>query len=177
MISVLTVIGLISGISLALVYNYASPLIEKNQNNKTEKAIFTIFPEGKKYTTNDTKGENVFKVVDSESRLLGFAFLAEGNGYQGAIKIMAGIKPDLKTLIGIEILESQETPGLGQEITENNFKTQFKSLSTVPEIIYIKNAKPTKPNEIEAITGATISSRAVISILNDKIKEMNERMK
>ena len=177
MISVLTVIGLISGISLALVYNYASPLIEKNQNKKTEQAIFTIFPEGKKYTASGIKEENVFKVTDGKGCLLGLAFLAEGNGYQGTIKIMAGIKTDLKTLIGIEILESQETPGLGQEITENNFKEQFKNLSTVPEIIYIKNVKPTKPNEIEAITGATISSRAVVAILNDEIKEINERVK
>ena len=91
--------------------------------------------------------------------------------------MMAGIKPDLETLTGIEILESQETPGLGQEITSDEFKKQFINLKTIPRITYIKNQKPTNPNEIEAITGATISSKAIITILNDTIKEIKAKLK
>ena len=177
MVSVLTVIGIISGASLAFVYNYANPRIEKNQKIKTEKTIFEIFPEGKKYTDESIKGESVFKVIDEKGKLLGYAFVASGNGYQGTITMMAGIKPDLKTLVGIEILDSQETPGLGQEIATDKFKTQFDNLTVLPEIEYVKNAKPTKPNEIEAITGATISSRAVVSILNDEIENIKGKLK
>lgn len=177
MISVLTMVGLISGASLVLVYQYASPLIADNQKNEMKEAIFKIFPDTKTYEQKEA-GEDVFFVVkDKTGKLLGYAFIASGNGYQGEIKMMAGIEPDFKTLVGIEILESQETPGLGQEIAGDNFKNQFKGLTAEPEITYIKNAKPTKPNEIEAVTGATISSRAVCSILNDTIEKIKDKLK
>ena len=172
MISVLTIVGLISGATLVLMYEYASPLISDNQKKETREAIFKIFPGGKRYKEKIIKGETVFEVKDAKGALLGYAFLAEGNGYQGTIKLMAGIKPDARTMVGIEILESQETPGLGQEIATDEFKAQFKNLRALPEITYIKNVPPTKPNEIQAITGATVSSSAVCSILNEKIKKL-----
>ena len=175
-ISVLTVVGLISGAALAFMYNYASPLIAKNQKNEMEKAIFKLFPDAKKYD-KIAMGENiVFKVTGKDGKTLGYAFIAEGNGYQGPIKIMAGIKPDLATLEGIEILESQETPGLGQEITGDDFRAQFDGLKTSPEITYVKNKKPESPNEIQAITGATISSKAVCAILNEQIKTIKQKL-
>ena len=108
---------------------------------------------------------------------MGYTFLASGNGYQGEIDLMAGIKPDMKTLVGIEVLQSQETPGLGQEIDSKEFKEQFKNLAATPEITYVKNQKPSRPNEIEAITGATISSRAVVTILNEKIEDIRSKLK
>jgi Na+-translocating ferredoxin:NAD+ oxidoreductase subunit G len=177
MISVLTVVGLISGAALVLVYQYASPLIDNNQKNEVKSAIFKIFPETKTYEEKEIDENPYFIVKDNAGKLLGYAFIATGNGYQGEIKMMAGIESDLKTMVGIEILESQETPGLGQEISGDNFKNQFKGLTAEPEIIYIKNAKPTKPNEIEAVTGATISSRAVCSILNDTIAKIKGKIK
>ena len=175
MISVLTIVGLISGAALSFMYKYAHPLILDNQENRTEKAIFKIFPDAKSYDKETMeKGEILFKMKNKNGSFLGYAFLAEGNGYQGTVKLMAGIAPDLETLVGIEVLESQETPGLGQEITTDEFKKQFKGLKALPEIAYVKNAKPENPNEIEAITGATVSSGAVVSILNKKIKEIRK---
>ncbi|OGW75102.1 MAG: hypothetical protein A2Z72_05650, partial [Omnitrophica bacterium RBG_13_46_9] len=141
MIFVLTFVGLISGAALAFIYRYANPLIIENQKNETEQAIFKIFPDGKSYNTKTVKGEDLFTVKDKDNASLGYAFLAEGYGYQGTISIMAGIKLDLETLVGIEILESQETPGLGQEITQDKFKSQFKGLKTSPEITYTKDKK------------------------------------
>ena len=177
MISVLTIVGLISGAALVLIYNYADPLIMHNKQSETKNAIFKIFSDAKNYKKENIQDYTVFKVTDKTSKLLGYAFLAEGNGYQGKVEIMAGVKPDLETLTGIEILESQETPGLGQEIASGKFKRQFVNLKTVPVITYVKNQKPTSPNEIEAITGATISSRAVVSILNNTIKEIKAKLK
>ena len=177
MISVLTIIGLISGGALVLMYKYAHPLIIENQNSETKNAIFKIFPQTKSYEKKQVGEYVFFKVKNNSGKLLGYAFLASGNGYQGEIKMMAGIKPDIKTLVGIEILESQETPGLGQEIASGKFRSQFKGLATYPQITYIKNVKPTKPDQIEAITGATISSRAVCTILNDTIHAIKDHLK
>ncbi|NQU95355.1 MAG: FMN-binding protein [Candidatus Omnitrophica bacterium] len=175
-ISVLTVVGLISGTALVLMYNYANPRIIKNQKNEMEKAVYKLFPNAKKYDKVAMGDDVVFKVTDKSGKSLGYAFIAEGNGYQGPIKMMAGIKPDLATLEGIEILESQETPGLGQEIASDNFRAQFDGLKTSPEITYVKNAKPGSPNEIQAITGATISSKAVCTILNEQIKTIKQKL-
>jgi len=175
MISVLTIVGFISGLTLVAVYKYANPLIINNQKEEMKEAIFKIFPDGKSYDEKTMGKDNVFEVKDQNGKLLGYAFLAEGNGYQGAIKMLAGIQSDMNTLVGIEILDSQETPGLGQEITSDKFRSQFKGLKASPDITYVKNQKPSNPNEIEAITGATISSRAVVTILNEKIDELRKK--
>jgi electron transport complex protein RnfG len=174
MISVLTIIGLVSGAALVLMYEYASPLIINNQKRELKEAIFKIFPKAKSYGKKVLNNEKVFEVKGDAGGIMGYAFLAEGNGYQGTIKVMAGIKPDLETLAGIEILESQETPGLGQEIASDKFRAQFKGLRVLPEITYVKNRPPTKPAEIQAITGATVSSSAIVSILNEKIKAIRK---
>lgn len=177
MINVLTLIGLVSGLSLVFMYKYASPLIAENQKKDTGQAVFKIFTAAKSYDKEMVKENVVFKVKDKNGNFLGYAFLAEGSGYQGSIKLMAGVKPDLETLVGIEILEAQETPGLGQEITSDKFKSQFHNLKTTPEITYVKNQPPSKPNEILAVTGATISSRAVVTILNERLKTLKEKFK
>ncbi len=177
MISVLTIVGLISGTMLVFMYKYANPLILDNQKSEMEESIFEIFPEADTYDKDIIEDNVIFRMKDKSGKLLGYAFLAQGSGYQGMIKIMAGIEPDLETLAGIEILESQETPGLGQEITQKDFKAQFKGLKTSPEITYVRNRKPERPNEIQAVTGATVSSSAVVSILNEKIKLIKEKLK
>jgi electron transport complex protein RnfG len=123
------------------------------------------------------KEKGVFEAVDSKGKVLGYAFLAEGNGYQGTIKMIAGVDEAITTMKGMEVLESQETPGLGAEIAEEPFRGQFNGLSLTHEIVYLKNEKPDQPYEIEAITGATISSRAVVNILNKRVDELRKAIK
>jgi electron transport complex protein RnfG len=68
----------------------------------------------------------------------------------------------------MEILESRETPGLGDKIYKDlSFVSSFESLSIDPEIRALKKGKRSAPNEIDAITGATISSKAVVRIINE----------
>jgi Na+-translocating ferredoxin:NAD+ oxidoreductase RnfG subunit len=70
---------------------------------------------------------------------------------------MIGLSADLNKISSIEVLEQVETPGLGNKITEEPFKKQFKGLQNTPVITWVKNEQPDQPNEIQAITGATIS--------------------
>lgn len=177
MLLVLTVVGFISGASLSFVYKYAAPLIAQTQEEAPKGAIFKIFPEAGSYEAQEKDGEEIFLVKDKAGKDIGYAFIAEGNGYQGKIKLMAGIKLDLITLTGIEILESQETPGMGQEIATDNFRKQFINLRTLPVISYVKGKEPEKPNEIQAITGATISSEAVVTIINKKVEIIRKVLK
>ncbi len=176
MIIVLAVVGLIAGSSLALVYKYASPLIDANQKKKLETAIFKVVPGAASYK-EAKKGEgDIFEVYDKSGKLLGYVFKAKGNGYQGEIEILGGIDKGLSSLLGIEILESNETPGLGGEIASDKFKDQFKDLKLLPGIECVKGEKK-KENEIQAITGATISSKSVTNILNDEISALKKTIK
>ena len=173
MILVLVIVGLVSGGVLVTVYNYASPLIEENKKKELNEALGKVLPGAARYEKEEKDGIEIYKGLDANNKVIGYAFEAEGHGYQGVIKIMAGIDTDLKTLKGIEVLESSETPGLGAEITHEPFEKQFRELSVLPEITFTKG-KVTQKNEIQAITGATISTRSVVTILNDEITRIRK---
>lgn len=175
MITALTAVGVISGVTLVFVYVYAMPKIEVNIKNATDQAIKDIFPDASTIESADEK--NIYEVKGAGGSLIGYAFLAQGNGYQGTIKLIVGVNPEITSQKGMEVLESQETPGLGAEIMSKKFKDQFVDLPLVHAIEYVKNQKPEKDYEIEAITGATISSRAVVNILNKRISEIRKLLK
>ena len=176
MVLVLGVVGLISGVSLVFIYRYATPLIEDNQKKELKEAIFKVVPGGARYEELSKDKQDIFKVYDDRGKLLGYAFKAEGSGYQGKIKMIAGINKDAATLYGVEILESVETPGLGGEIVGAKFKDQFRNLNVISGIICVKKERE-KDNEIQAVTGATISSNSVTSILNKRISELKDILK
>lgn len=168
MMLVLVIVGAISGGALVCVYNYASPLIEKNEKKTLREAIYKILPEAKSYNEITKDGITLYEGLDEKGDVAGYAFKAKGFGYQGEIELIAGIDVGLKELKGMEVLESTETPGLGAEIINEPFKKQFHGLSVLPNITFTKD-NVTQENEIHAITGATISTRAVVEILNKEI--------
>ncbi|PKL89331.1 MAG: electron transporter RnfG [Ignavibacteriae bacterium HGW-Ignavibacteriae-2] len=172
MIVTLSLIGIISGGFLSYIAAWAAPKIEKHRKEATAKAIFLVQPEGKKYESVEKIDFECYKVLGENDQLLGFALPYEGNGFQGKIRLMIGIKDDLKEMTGLQVLEQVETPGLGTRVTEEDYLKQFVGLITEPRIDWVKGAAPDKSNEIQAITGATISSKAVVLIVNDGIKKL-----
>jgi Na+-translocating ferredoxin:NAD+ oxidoreductase subunit G len=174
MIATLTIIGVVTGGILFLVSDWANPLIAANQKNETEKAIFLVHPEGKSYEPVSSKELEAYKVFDANKKLIGYSLVYEGNGFQGKIRMMIGLSEDFNSISSLEILEQVETPGLGNKITEEPFKKQFNGLKSSPKILWVKNEKPDQPNEIQAITGATISSKSVVAIINEGIGKMRE---
>jgi len=169
-IGVLFSIGLFSAVSLSLMADYSYPLIEKNREIVLKKSIYSVLPGTKSYKLIDPENK-IYIGTNTNGKLVGYALFAEGNGYQGSIKIMVGINNDLEKITGIKILENVETPGLGAKISDPNFENQFKSKSILSDLVYVLNRKTDKKNEVEAITGATISTRAVVNIINKKINE------
>ncbi|MGK9476222.1 FMN-binding protein [Melioribacter sp. OK-6-Me] len=171
MIIVLTSIALISGAVLAGVSNWAAPHIEANRLAETEAAIYLVQSSAKSYKKIETKFAEIYQVFDANGNPLGYSIVAEGNGFQGKIRMMLGVDSTLTKITAIEILEQVETPGLGSRIADDDFKNQFKNLIAQPSVNWVKGRNPEKPNEIQAITGATISSKSVCAIINDVLQK------
>lgn len=183
MILVLTLITIMSGGILAGWDLYTKPKIEYHREQALQAAIAEVLPPYAFYEVLETDSGILYiaKGGDSTSSV-GTAFMAIGSGFQGELRIMVGYDPENDQLTGIKVLEQIETPGLGTKIvTDPSNKTdplwwpaQFKGVSVEPEIVVIKNAKPTNNHEIQGITGATISSKAVVNIINDRLNEVQK---
>jgi len=178
MIVVLTVLTMVAGGILSSWDGHTRPMIEAYKLQELKKAIAEVLPAHESYEELNADGMTLYIGKNSgETAPVGIAFEAVGNGFQGKISIMVGISTDFSKINGIKILEQIETPGLGTKIVVDPtnkkdpfwFSNQFKDLTTVPAIEVVKNVKPSKSTEIQAITGATISSKAVVTILNNQI--------
>jgi electron transport complex protein RnfG len=172
----LVVIGALSGIILSGVFGVADPMIKANKERELKEAIFVVLPGAKDFRVLEkTVGQEkliVYKGIDENGSPVGVAFKADGGGFQGNIGLMVGLETDYLKLKAVEVLEQLETPGLGDRIREASFKDQFKGLDVKPRVEYIKYRKPEKPNQIQAITGATISSEAVVKNINRAVEKV-----
>ncbi|RKY54293.1 MAG: hypothetical protein DRP89_05090, partial [Candidatus Neomarinimicrobiota bacterium] len=179
MIIVLTATAILSGGVLAYFNLFTSPIIEAYQSNELKNAVGIVLPGIISYDEKVINNTQFYLGRNKSADLTGVAFLAEGNGFQSKIKILVGMNPEFTKIKGLKILQQAETPGLGTKI-ENDptnksnkfwFLSQFKDLKIGTGITYVKNKKPSKEGEIQAITGATISSKSVVNILNDAINK------
>ena len=88
--------------------------------------------------------------------------------FQDTISLLYGYLPGERKVVGMEILQSRETPGLGDKIYKDAaFVANFDQLSIDPRIVTVKKGAKDAANEVDAITGATISSKAVVRIINE----------
>ncbi len=105
-------------------------------------------------------------------QITGYAFPVGGAGFWGPVYGMVSVDPEASRIMGIAFYRHSETPGLGARITETWFTKQFAGLPIFPvegdkKIFFLKPAGPGKgPNELDAITGATGTSRAVEAFVN-----------
>ncbi|MEO0246813.1 MAG: RnfABCDGE type electron transport complex subunit G [candidate division WOR-3 bacterium] len=165
MVIVLTaIIGFAGGV-LAYTYTSTKKDIEKNADEAKKRALAKVVSGSESYEEvkiDDNTTIMLAKAQDGE--LLGYGVLLSGAGFQGPIKVMVGFNTDCSKVLGIEIIENSETPGLGNRIVEDWFKDQFKGKMLPLNVVKGKN--PESDKEIQAITGATISSKSVVNIVN-----------
>ena len=173
LIVVLTCICIASAIALAKVYDLTKGPIAHQKRLEVLRAIKAVLPSYDNEPDRDMvkvpmgvdkKGEEiqgVFYRGRKEGRLNGVAFKVNSpEGYGGTIEVMVGLLPD-GTVHGMEVLSHLETPGLGAKIREAKFKDRFKKRS----LSNTKWAVKKDAGDIDGITGATISSRAVIKAI------------
>jgi len=126
------------------------------------------------HITKEKKDIRYYQAV-KDSTLLGYAFEISGSGLWGTIKALIAVTPDFSRIVNIEILDQNETPGLGGRITEDWFKKQFQNKPLVFDKKFKKYklvAEDARPSDFEIIqiTGATFSSKAVVNIIYEKVK-------
>ena len=125
----------------------------------------------------DESGEALYYEVAESEYYSGNAYviITTGSGLWGDITIAVGVDENVNTLTGIEIIDQNETPGLGGRITESWFTEQFRGkkgpLNSVPE------GEATSEQQIQAITGATYSTAALRSIVNATLEDARGRIK
>ena len=177
----LAIAGLISGIAIIGIYETTLPTITANKARELREAVFKVLPgvsqlqalvyrdgELVVVAAPDKDEPVIYGGYDEQDEFVGYAMPAAGPGFQDTIGVLYGYKPAEKIVVGMEVLESRETPGLGDKIYKDAvFVGGFSALSVEPEIIAVKKGTKSQPNEIDAITGATISSKAVVRIINE----------
>ncbi|MDO9577023.1 MAG: FMN-binding protein [Candidatus Cloacimonadales bacterium] len=112
----------------------------------------------------------------SDSVLLGYCFPISGSGLWGTINALLAVTPDFEKIINIEIVDQNETPGLGGRITEKWFKDQFKGKilidnNIIKSFVLIPENEKGKADEVNQITGATASSKAVVDMIYKNVKK------
>ena len=164
MVATLFIVTLVASTALAYVYELTREPIEMAKLAKKLKAIDDVVPEYDNQPVDDmykvAAGDGMdsleFYPAKKDGKLVGTAVRTYTNtGYNGLIILMVGISPD-EIINNIAVVEHKETPGLGTKMADPQFKDQFKELD--PSQVDLRVEK--EGGDIDAITAATISSRA-----------------
>lgn len=194
MLRTLGLVATLSGLLVVLSYRVTLPLIEENKRVAIERALFKVIPgavsrqdflithDGVRKAQPDLEGITLYAGYDQEGRLKGVALEAAAAGYQDVIRILYGYDPYCQCIRGIEVLKMTETPGIGDKIARDpNFLENFVALEARLDasgqglehaIVPVKHGTKSQAWQIDAISGATISSKAIARMLNDSAQQM-----
>lgn len=163
---VMLCICIIITLALSVTNAVTAPTIEKNTEAETEKAMRSVL-KADKYEENEIEldGEKItYHTAVKNKKVKGYIFTITESGYGGDVGVMISVNTDC-TVNTVCILDaSNETPGLGQNVTNEEFYSQFEGKEY--GVKTVKNGTKDAENEVDAVTGATISSKAVESAVN-----------
>ena len=163
---ILTIVVAICVVLLAFTDSITRDKIKAQEEEGIKTMLAQLFPEMSRYDFKDD-----IYMIYSDGERVGFAFIATGRGYGGNITILVGLE-DETTVKGITIVSQTETPGLGTRITEPSFSEQFSGIA-INDIALSRDG-----GEIDAVSGATISSSAVVDAVRatalEKVRQLKE---
>lgn len=186
LIGTLAVAGALAGLAIVLAFQWASPRIEAWRARVLAAAVTevlagadryeTVFLEGGTLTAapsgDTTTLDRVYVGYGRDGSPVGIAMVGADAGFQDVIRVMFGYHPGTGEVMGMRVLESKETPGLGDKIEkDSSFVAGF--LAVAAPLLAVKAGRESGADgEVTMITGATISSRAVIDIINARLAEV-----
>ena len=190
MLRTLAGIAMLAGLLVVLVFQWTQPIIAENKRIAIEQAVskvvpgavskrdFMLGPDGlfSSEAGGSSQGELIYVAYDSEGAFSGIALEASAAGYQDVIRILYGYNPACQCVTGIKVLKMAETPGLGDKIAfDPAFLKNFAALDARlnnqgdglnNSIVTVKHGSKSQPWQIDAISGATISSNAIGRMIN-----------
>ncbi len=167
MVLATTVLGMISAALLTGVYAWTSPIIEANLRQIFFEKIEEYLPEAKdtEIITEEEQYPEIHVVYGPDEELMGFMIENTAGGYEGEILYFT-IVDDEGYIKGVEVIEHTETPGIGAQIEREEFRGQFASKHYTDSF--------TAGEEIDIISGATISSQAMIASVRNTMQELGQ---
>ena len=194
LMATLTVAGALAGLLIVMVNQHTKPIIDKYKAEQLQKAVYEVLPGIERYSTyylvdgalslllpegaKESEFKRVYIGYDANSQLKGVAVSRGESGFQDVVQVIFGFDPTNGKILGMKVLESKETPGLGDKIFKDKaFVDQFFAGPDTPLIPVKIGAGKGRPGEIDTITGATISSKVVISIINHGLEEWSPVLK
>jgi electron transport complex protein RnfG len=180
--------GAVAGLLIVLVYQVTQPAIQAHKAQVLREAVQEVLGGPQRYDTlyvwegaltpsppqaaDPTKLQQIFVGYDQSGERIGVAVAGAQPGFQDVVELIFGYEPRTRTVLGMKVLASRETPGLGDKIDKDQaFISEFEGAEA--PLVGVKSGRATgAANEVDMITGATISSRTVISIINGEIERL-----
>ena len=181
----LGIAGALAGLAIVFVFRGTQPTILRYKAEQLRLAVFEVLDQPERFDTlyvvdgaltNTTPEspdtyEQLFVGYEGNRRV-GLAITAGEPGFQDVIRLIFGYDPGARAVLGMKVLESKETPGLGDKIEkDSSFVVQFQG--AIAPLLGIKARDASGDlHEIDMITGATISSRTVIRAINEALTRL-----
>jgi len=164
----LTVACFACSLIIALVYFITAPVAAKNAKILKDESMKALIQDANDFEV--IKGKSEMYEALKDNKTIGYITQSESKGYGGTIKLLVAV--DTKgQVIAYNVLSHNETPGLGDKTTKSPFKDQFKG-KDIDQLVVTKD--PSNKNDVQAITGATISSKAVTEGVHQATEQVNE---
>jgi len=177
-------LAIVFGVALAWVEGVTHPRIRQNQVDLIARRLVEMFGEGT--TTSEPAG--VEATVQGRARTIecypairrgrqvGWGILAEGRGYDDLL-LLIGVDRTVETIRGYRVIKSLETPGIGDRIEKPEFYRQFEGKRAAEPLACVASSVSPAGQQVNAISGATISSRGVVKTINDSLAAVRDRLK
>ena len=192
-------VALAAGVLMVTVYESTAPIIEANRAERLRQAIFEVIPGAEhrvafapandgieRLPEEDEQDATYFAGYDEEGELIGVAVRGSAQGYQDMIRALFGYDPFEERIIRFNVLENQETPGLGDRIAwDPDFLESIEGLDVALEpseetlrnpVTHVEEGAPREDWEIDGISGATVSVEAVTALINQSMEEHGRRL-
>lgn len=195
MIATLGFVTALSGFLIVTVYQATKTQIEENKRQRIQQTVLEVVKGAtafKPFVFNEQgelleaqpgmKGTNVYAGYDAQGKLVGIAAEGSAQGYSGSVDTIYAYTPACECITGVKVIKQTETPGLGDKvITDKAFVANFEKLEAKVDaagkalanaIVAVKHGSKKNPWEIDAISGVTISSKAIAKGLNNSAQNV-----
>lgn len=168
----LMMVAALAALALASINGMTAPIIETNERIALDAAMSEVYPTASSFVDSyseysDGLSENIvgLAMAEADGTPSGVVYIVENGGYGGTIQIMVAFDIQDRVITGLRILTHSETPGLGANAKTSWFNERYKGVDATNELRVVKT-EPANPDEIQAITAATITSKAVTDGVN-----------